>query len=67
MMRTEWNLDKLYLGFDSEDFQRDLQLFDQIVDEIVAMGDAYDNDEQKVEKLRNYILISQRLQTLGID
>ena len=65
MMRTEWNLDKLYLGFDSEDFQRDLQLFDQIVDEIVAMGDAYDNDEQKVEKLRNYILISQRLQTLA--
>jgi pepF/M3 family oligoendopeptidase len=55
----------LYLGFDSEDFQRDLQLFDQIVDEIVAMGDAYDNDEQKVEKLRNYILISQRLQTLA--
>ncbi|MDD5293196.1 MAG: M3 family oligoendopeptidase [Candidatus Izemoplasmatales bacterium] len=64
-MRTEWNLDKLYLGFDCEDFQRDLQQFDQIVDEIVAMGDAYDNDEQKVEKLIHYILISQRLQTLA--
>lgn len=64
-MRTEWNLDQLYLGFDSEDFQRDLQKFDGIVDEIVAMGDAYDNDAQKVEKLRGYILIRQRLEVLA--
>jgi pepF/M3 family oligoendopeptidase len=50
-----WNLDKLYLGFDDPNYQKDLAKVDELIAKINKQESLLTNYEQKQEKLLNYL------------
>lgn len=51
----KWRLDKLYLGFDDPKFLSDLKALDELISQINSSERAFENYDQKQEKLVKYL------------
>lgn len=55
ILMHEWNLDRLYLSYDSPAFQNDLSEVDSGIARINALADGFADHRDKVAKLESYL------------